>query len=70
MLQPCALKDIVIPTGYLLPNFITVEKKQAEEQDIFCFERRSVKDMWTDYAKSHIRDYPDSSYFTTTEQVC
>ncbi len=35
MLQPCALKEIVIPIPYLLPNFVTVEKKQAEEQDIF-----------------------------------
>ncbi len=54
------VKFLRIPTVVELYQGLLLNPGTGRDQDIFCFDRRSVKDMWTDYAKSHIRDYPDS----------
>ena len=36
-------------------------KRQTEEYDIFTYDRRSIKEIWTDVAKSH--------YYSLTEAL-
>lgn len=63
------LTEIKIPPGYLLPRFKTVDKKaKLEDYDIFCFDSRSIKQMWEDCVKTHIRAHPETVAFTTSSR--
>lgn len=49
------LKDIVIPSEFLLPDFKDKKNKEVDEFDIFTLDHRTIKEMWIDIAKGFIR---------------
>ena len=61
------LKDIVIPPGYLIPEFRKTAKLQPEV-DIFSFRHKSVEQVILDSVKAHIRDCPESIQSTEPDR--
>lgn len=49
------LKDIAIPSGFLLPDF-REENSTQRECDIFSFGNRTIKGRWMDTARTVIRE--------------
>lgn len=53
------LKNITLPPGFLLPDFkkSSTMSQNVDKFDLFAYDRRSIKDIWIDQAKSFLRNY-------------